>query len=70
MRPHGQAVRAWRLARNLSIRQVEQQTGLNRGWLSRLERGQIRTTADERIQRVATVLDITPDLLELKETKP
>lgn len=46
---------------------MEKQTGLSRGWLSRVERGLIRTTADERIQRVATVLKITPDLLELKE---
>ncbi|MCX4575668.1 helix-turn-helix transcriptional regulator [Streptomyces sp. NBC_01571] len=60
-------MRAWRPARNLSIRQVEKQTGLSRGWLSRVERGLIRTTADERIQRVATVLDISPDLLKLKE---
>ncbi|MFD3835364.1 helix-turn-helix domain-containing protein [Streptomyces sp. NPDC058642] len=67
MRPHGQAIRAFRIARNLSIRQVEQQTGFNRGWLSRLERGQIQTTSQERIQRVATVLETTPDLLELKE---
>ncbi|MBK3631617.1 helix-turn-helix domain-containing protein [Streptomyces asoensis] len=70
MRPHGQAIRAWRLARNLSIRQVETLTGMNRGYLSRLERGQIRTTSESRIQRVATVLDIDPDLLELKEKKP
>ncbi|MFJ8054901.1 helix-turn-helix domain-containing protein [Streptomyces sp. NPDC096142] len=70
MRPHGQAIRAWRLARKLSIRQVEDLTGLNRGYLSRLERGQIRTTAEARIQRVATALDVTPDLLELKEKTP
>lgn len=40
---------------------------MNRGYLSRLERGQIRTTAESRIQRVATALEVTPDLLELKE---
>ncbi|MGW0869894.1 helix-turn-helix domain-containing protein [Streptomyces sp. NPDC002740] len=70
MRPNGQAIRAFRIARNLSLRQVEEQTGLNRGWLSRLERGQIRTTADDKVRQVATLLDIDPDLLELKEKKP
>ncbi|MFE0727892.1 helix-turn-helix domain-containing protein [Streptomyces antibioticus] len=70
MRPNGQAIRAVRVARNLSIRQVEKLTGLNRGYLSRLERGQIKTAADDRIQRVATALDISPDLLELKEKTP
>jgi transcriptional regulator with XRE-family HTH domain len=49
---------------------VEELTGMNRGYLSRLERGLIRTTAESRIQRVATVLDIAPDLLELKEKTP
>ncbi|MEU4170969.1 helix-turn-helix transcriptional regulator [Streptomyces sp. NPDC026665] len=67
MRPHGQAIRAWRLARNMSIRQVETLTGLNRGWLSRIERGEIRTTTEAKVRQVATVLDISPDLLELKE---
>jgi len=46
---------------------VETLTGMNRGYLSRLERGQIRTTAESRIERVATALKVTPDLLELKE---
>lgn len=46
---------------------MEELTGMNRGYLSRLERGQIRTTAESRIRRVATALDISPDLLELKE---
>ncbi|MGW1267591.1 helix-turn-helix domain-containing protein [Streptomyces sp. NPDC002491] len=70
MRPNGQAIRAFRIARNLSLRQVEEQTGLNRGWLSRLERGQIQTTADDKVQQVATLLDISPDLLKAKENKP
>ncbi|MFB7776865.1 helix-turn-helix domain-containing protein [Streptomyces bauhiniae] len=63
-------MRALRLARNVSIRQMEAQTGLNRGYLSRLERGRIRDTSVEKVQRVATVLDISPDLLELKEKTP
>lgn len=46
---------------------MEEQTGLDRGWLSRIERGQIRTTAESKVRQVATVLDIDPDLLELKE---
>ncbi|MFD7884034.1 helix-turn-helix domain-containing protein [Streptomyces bauhiniae] len=70
MRPNGQAIRAFRLARNVSIRQMEAQTGLNRGYLSRLERGRIRDTSVEKVQRVATVLDISPDLLESKEKTP
>ncbi len=46
---------------------MEEQTGLNRGWLSRLERGAIRTTAESKVRQIATVLDTDPDLLELKE---
>jgi len=49
---------------------VEALTGINRGYLSRLERGQIRTTAESIIQRVATALEVAPDLLELKEKTP
>lgn len=49
---------------------MEAQTGLNRGYLSRLERGRIRDTSVDKVQRVATVLDISPDLLELKEKTP
>ncbi|MCG7204010.1 helix-turn-helix domain-containing protein [Streptomyces arenae] len=49
---------------------METLTGLNRGWLSRLERGQIRTTSEDKLQRVATALDTSPDLLTFKEKTP
>lgn len=49
---------------------METLTGFNRGWLSRLERGQIQTTAEDRIRRVATALDTSPDLLTFKEKTP
>ncbi|MFJ5638708.1 helix-turn-helix domain-containing protein [Streptomyces sp. NPDC093223] len=70
MRPDGQAIRAWRKARKLSIRQVEALTGLNRGWLSRIECGRIQSTSEDKLHRVATALDTSPDLLIFEEKTP
>jgi transcriptional regulator with XRE-family HTH domain len=60
-------MRAIRKARNVSLRALEEKTGLNRGYLSRLERGEIEEAAEHKVRQVATALDIPPDLLELKE---
>ncbi|MFJ4322202.1 helix-turn-helix domain-containing protein [Streptomyces tricolor] len=60
-------MRAIRNARKVSIRELEQRTGLNRGYLSRLERGEIRETAEHKVAQVASALDVPQDVLELKE---
>ncbi|MGQ4513616.1 helix-turn-helix domain-containing protein [Streptomyces sp. DW26H14] len=67
MRPNGPAIRAIRRARNLSLRMLQHQTGLNRGYLSRLERGLIREPADEPVLKVATALNVPPDAITHEE---
>ncbi|MGY1498600.1 helix-turn-helix domain-containing protein [Streptomyces sp. QTS52] len=60
-------MRAIREARNMSLRELEEETGLNRGYLSRLERGEIHETGEQKVREVATALHVPEDLLELKE---
>lgn len=43
-------------------------TGLNRGYLSRLERGLIREPDDEPVLKVASALNVPPDAITHKET--
>lgn len=68
MRPNGPVIRAIRNARNLSIRNLQTETGLHRGYLSRLERGEISEASDERVRRVATALNVPPDVITHEET--
>ncbi|MFE9886810.1 helix-turn-helix domain-containing protein [Streptomyces scopuliridis] len=63
MRPNGRAIRAIRQAQNLSLRALQQKTGLNRGYLSRMERGLIRKPADDPVLKVATALNVPPDAI-------
>lgn len=42
----------------MSLRQLQQTTGLNRGYLSRLERGRIRQSDEAAVWKVATALDV------------
>ncbi|MFE0137667.1 helix-turn-helix domain-containing protein [Streptomyces sp. NPDC059037] len=67
MRPKGQAIRAIRSAQNVSIRGLEAATGLNRGYLSRLERGRIREAGEQQVRRVALALGVTHDAITHKE---
>lgn len=60
-------MKAIRTARKMSLRDVQKLTGLNRGYLSRLERGLIREPADEPVLEVATALDVPPDAITHKE---
>ncbi|WP_335970898.1 helix-turn-helix domain-containing protein [Streptomyces sp. CA2R106] len=57
MRPNGAAIRALRTARKMSLRRMQALTGLDRGHLSRLERG-LAGASDETILRCARVLDV------------
>ncbi|MEV6081275.1 helix-turn-helix transcriptional regulator [Streptomyces sp. NPDC052069] len=67
MRPNGPAIRAIRRAQKMSLRTLQQKTGLNRGYLSRMERALIRESADEPVQAVASALDVTPDAITHEE---
>ncbi|MEV8523233.1 helix-turn-helix transcriptional regulator [Streptomyces sp. NPDC052000] len=68
MRPNGTAIRAIRRAQKMSLRAMQTETGLNRGYLSRLERGLICDSDDGPIQKVATALNVPPDAITHKET--
>ncbi|MFD9603254.1 helix-turn-helix domain-containing protein [Streptomyces sp. NPDC059970] len=67
MRPNGRAIRAIRQAQNLSLRALQQTTGLDRGYLSRMERGLIRKPADDPVLKVATALKVPPDAITHEE---
>lgn len=66
MRPNGQAIKAIRKARKLSLRALQDMTGLNRGYLSRLERGLIHQ-AGEPVLKVAGALDVAPEAITHEE---
>ncbi|MGW1796904.1 helix-turn-helix domain-containing protein [Streptomyces sp. NPDC001984] len=63
-------IRGIRQGRRLSLRELEAQSGLNRGYLSRLEREQVADVGSEQVRRVAAVLQVPADLLVEEETTP
>ncbi|MER7734161.1 helix-turn-helix transcriptional regulator [Streptomyces erythrochromogenes] len=67
MRPNGPAQRAIRKAQNKSLRLLERITGLDRGYLSRIETGQIRRVADPSVQKIADALDVPIEAITHKE---
>ncbi|MFD3955846.1 MULTISPECIES: helix-turn-helix domain-containing protein [Streptomyces] len=67
MRPNGTAIRAIREAQKMSLRVLQQKTGLDRGYLSRMERGHIQEPADTPLQQVAAALRVTTDAITHKE---
>ncbi|MFD6113663.1 helix-turn-helix domain-containing protein [Streptomyces yangpuensis] len=67
MRPNGPAQRAIREAQNKSLRLLEHMTGLDRGYLSRIERGLIRHVADPSVQTIADALDVPIEAIIHKE---
>ncbi|MFJ3949043.1 helix-turn-helix domain-containing protein [Streptomyces libani] len=70
MTPNGSAIRAIREAQQLSIRALSERTGINRGYLSRLERELIRETTDERVEVIAQAMRVPPAAITHKEMKP
>ncbi|MFJ8110470.1 helix-turn-helix domain-containing protein [Streptomyces sp. NPDC096132] len=71
MKPNGPMIRGIRQGRKLSLRELEAQTGLNRGYLSRLEREQVQDVGSEQVRRVAEALDVDEALLIVtEETTP
>lgn len=57
MTPNGTAIRALRKALKVGLRTVEERTGLNRGLLSRLERG-LRKASEEELRLIAEALSV------------
>lgn len=51
----------------MSLPELEAQTGLNRGYLSRLEREQIQDAGTEQVHKVATALRVPEDLIAEEE---
>ncbi|MEV5939889.1 helix-turn-helix transcriptional regulator [Streptomyces sp. NPDC051994] len=68
MRPNGTAIRAIRRAQNMSLRAMQTATGLNRGYLSRLERGLIRESDGEPVLKVAAALSVPLNAITHEET--
>ncbi|MFJ9374387.1 helix-turn-helix domain-containing protein [Streptomyces sp. NPDC101455] len=63
MKPNGSMIRGIRVGRKLTLPELEAKTGLNRGYLSRLERGHIQDVGSEQVRRVAEALRVAEDLL-------
>lgn len=63
-------IRGIREGRKLSLRKLEAQTGLNRGYLSRLEREQVADVGSEQVRRVAAALGVPESLILNEETTP
>ncbi|MFG2307624.1 helix-turn-helix domain-containing protein [Streptomyces sp. NPDC048566] len=70
MKPNGRMIRGIREGRKLSLRELEAKSGLNRGYLSRLEREQVRDVGSEQVRRVADALEVPEGLILDEETKP
>ncbi|MEU0181839.1 helix-turn-helix transcriptional regulator [Streptomyces sp. NPDC006207] len=67
---NGPAVRAIREAQKLGLRALSDLTGLNRGYLSRLETGKVRQPAEEKVQRIADALQVPPEAIDPREETP
>ncbi|MFS8200519.1 helix-turn-helix domain-containing protein (plasmid) [Streptomyces sp. CWNU-52B] len=63
MKPNGSMIRSIRVGRKLTLPGLEALTGLNRGYLSRLERDLIQDVGSEQVRRVAEGLRVPEDLL-------
>ncbi|GAQ70545.1 helix-turn-helix domain protein [Streptomyces turgidiscabies] len=71
VKPNGLMIRGIRTGRKLSLRELEARTGLNRGYLSRLEREQMRDVGSEQVRRVAEALRVPEALLiDTEESTP
>lgn len=66
--PNGDAIKAIRTAQKLSIRALSLRTGLNRGYLSRLERGLITHPGEGKVALIATAMQVSTSAITHKET--
>lgn len=60
-------MRRLRKAQNMSLRTLEKLTGLNRGYLSRMERGHIHESADDRVRTIAAAMKAKPAAITKEE---
>jgi transcriptional regulator with XRE-family HTH domain len=60
----GRLFKRARKAKKLSLREVDEQSGVSYGWLSRLERGLTAAPSPTKLTRVARVLGISPERLD------
>ncbi len=60
----GRLFKQARRSRKLSLRALDELTGVSYGWLSRLERGQMITPAPSKLTKVAEVLGIAPERID------
>ncbi|MFE6785126.1 helix-turn-helix domain-containing protein [Streptomyces sp. NPDC057680] len=67
MTPDGPAIRRVRKAQKMSLRTLQELTGFDRGYLSRMERGQIRRSADHRVRTIADALQVKPAAITQEE---
>jgi transcriptional regulator with XRE-family HTH domain len=61
----GQLVKRARRTRKLSLRALDELTGVSYGWLGRLEHGQMSAPAPSKLTKVAEVLSIAPERIDL-----
>lgn len=67
MKPDGPEIRRVRKAQKMSLRTLQTLTGLNRGYLSRMERGLIRESEDHRVRTIADALQVKPAAITKEE---
>jgi transcriptional regulator with XRE-family HTH domain len=60
----GRLFKRARKAKKLSLREVDEQSGVSYGWLSRLERGLTAAPSPTKLTRVARALGISPERLD------
>jgi len=65
----GSAVRAWRVARQLTLEELAGKAGgrVTRGYLSQLENNKIHSPGEAKIAQVARALDIDPIVLVTRQ---
>jgi len=54
----------------MSLRELEAQTGLNRGYLSRVESEHIQDVGPDPVRQIATALRVPEDLIADEEKTP
>lgn len=67
MKPNGIAIRALRTANRCGLRELEKKTGLDRGYLSRLERGK-RGASPETVLLIAHALNVPLEAITKEDT--
>lgn len=60
----GRLVKRARRTRKLSLRALDELTGVSYGWLGRLERGQMIAPAPSKLTKVAEALRVAPERID------